>query len=355
MKLHTLRGKKMLTLVALLLVVVLAFALTGCGNNSDNNGEEKVELTMGHPFSSEHPVSQEILIPLAQELLEESNGRIQLTIHPAGAITSASSVYEDVIAGSFDIGWTLQGYTPGRYPLTEVVELPFIFDSAVEGSKVFWKLYEEHSGLQEEYNEVKVLGFWVTDPGDILSKTLVESPEDMVGQRVRFAGPMQEAMLDAFGAVPVGMAAPEMYDSLERGIIDGIMIGHSTIESYRLHEVINNVTSNLQLFVSPQTVFMNSETWDSLSTEDQELIARLTGERMALQGGEIYDEGYQTGLEMAIDAGVDVYEAPAAVRQQWQEKTAFLVDEWIASMEANGHPGQELYDLMMSFIEEERN
>ena len=345
-------SKKRTTFVYFIMVMALILTGTGCGWFA--NDAETVDLVMGHPFSSEHPVSREILVPLASELSEQSDGRIRLTIHPAGAITSAASVYEDVISGAFDIGWTLQGYTPGLYPLTEVVELPFVFNSAVEGSRVFWRMYEEHPALQAEYSEVKVLGFWVTDPGEILSKEPVQTPTDLSGLRIRFAGPMQEQMLNAFGAVPVGMSAPEMYDSLERGIIDGVTIGFSTIESYRLHEVINNVTSGLQLFVSPQTVFMNQETWDSLSLEDQELISSLTEEHMAIQGGQIYDEGKETGRNLAIEGGVQIYEAPLDVQEQWQERTNTLVENWITSIERRGLPGQELYDLMLKIREEVR-
>lgn len=342
------KNKFLLTVTAIL---VFASLLSGCGTGGNS---DKVELVMGHPFSAEHPVSREILLPLAEELSERSGGRITLTIHPAGAITSAGSVYEDVISGAFDIGWTLQGYTAGRYPMTEVVELPFMFDSATEGSTVLWRLYETHEALQDEYNEVEILGLWVTDPGEILSKKPVQLPEDMAGMRVRFAGPMQEAMLNKFGAVPVGMPAPDMYDSMERGILDGIAIGFSTVESYRLHEVITHITSGLQSFVSPQVVFMNKEKWASLSAEDQELIAELTGERMAVLGGQIYDSGKEKGIELSANGGVQFYEVTPEVREQWRARTEPLVGEWIAVMEGRGLPGQDLYDEMIRLLGEVR-
>lgn len=347
------KRKKILFIIVILIVISMSFTVAGC-SKSQGNGEKTIELIMGHPFSSEHPVSKEILIPLAQELYEKSDGRIRLTIHSAGAITSAGSVYEDVISGAFDIGWTLQGYTPGRYPLTEVVELPFLFNSSLEGSKVLWRLFKEHLALQEEYNEVKVLGLWVTDPGEILSKKPVKNPADLAGMRIRFAGPMQEAMLNKLGAVPVGMSAPEMYDSLERGIIDGVTIGYSTIESYRLHEVIKNMTAGLEMFVSPQVVFMNQEKWESLSPEDQELLASLTGERMALKGGNIYDSGNVKGYDLSVNSGVEIYEASPKVKEQWRSKTAPLVEDWIASVKGKGLPGQDLYNLMLSILSDVR-
>jgi len=353
MKLLKIKRKRILVITTLLLILSMLSLLAACSsspNESDENAGEKIELVMGHPFSGQHPISTTILEPFAEALKEESDGRITLTIIPAAAITSAASVYEDVIAGSFDIGWTLQGYTAGRYPLTEVVELPFIVNSATEGSVALWRLLEQSPDLQEEYSEVKVLSLWVTDPGEIMSKKLVQKPEDMSGMRVRFAGPMQEKMLTKLGAVPVGMAAPDMYDNLERGIIDGIAIGSSTIESYRLHEVITHTTEGLHMFVSPQVLFLNKDKWESLSTEDQELISRLSGEYMAEKAGEIYNHGLDTGFQLAQDGGVEIYEVPADVKAQWDTILTPIVEEWTSS----NPKYKTAYDLMVQIVDDLR-
>ncbi|MBF7097003.1 TRAP transporter substrate-binding protein [Alkalibacter mobilis] len=348
--------RKFLVLIALMMTIAMLGFLAGCSSSSDDDGGnendagETVELVMGHPFSGQHPISLNILEPFAEALEEESNGRIKLTIIPAAAITSAASVYEDVIAGSFDIGWTLQGYTAGRYPLTEVVELPFIVNSATEGSVALWRLLEQSPDLQDEYSEVKVLSLWVTDTGEIMSKKPVQLPADMAGMRVRFAGPMQETMLTKLGAVPVGMAAPDMYDNLERGIIDGIAIGSSTIESYRLHEVITNATRGLEMFVSPQVLFLNKDKWDSLSSDDQELISRLSGEYMAEKAGEIYDHGLETGFQIAEDGGVEIYAVPEDVKAQWDAVLAPMIGEWTGKDSTH----QNVYDLMVQIVEDMR-
>ncbi|MPW25595.1 hypothetical protein GC105_07310 [Alkalibaculum sp. M08DMB] len=355
MKLLGSKRKRMWIIISLLLILSMLSVVTACSSSSNENegnenAGEKIELVMGHPFSGQHPISTAILEPFAEALKEESSGRITLTIIPAAAITSAASVYEDVIAGSFDIGWTLQGYTAGRYPLTEVVELPFIVNSATEGSVALWRLLEQSPDLQEEYSEVKVLSFWVTDPGEVMSKKLVQKPEDMSGMRVRFAGPMQEKMLTKLGAVPVGMAAPDMYDNLERGIIDGIAIGSSTIESYRLHEVITHATEGLHMFVSPQVLFLNKDKWDSLSVEDQDLISKLSGEYMAEKAGEVYNHGLDTGFELALDGGVEIYEVPDDVKTQWDSILAPIVEEWTSS----NPKYKTAYDLMVQIVDDLR-
>jgi TRAP-type C4-dicarboxylate transport system substrate-binding protein len=342
-------------LIALLLIALLAISVTGCGKQSaepSEQEEKKVQIVMGHPFSAQHPISQQILLPLAKELEEKSNGRIQLTIHAGGSVTSAATIREDVATGVIDMGWTLQGYTPGKYPLTEVVELPFLFDSALRGSKVLWKLFEQSPALQQEYGDVKVIGLWVTDPGELLSKKPIRKPEDLSGMRIRFAGKAQETLIKKFGGIPVGMPAPEMYDALERGVLDGVAIGPSVIQSYKLHEVINYTTLGLNSFASAQVIFMNKEKWNSLSPEDQELFASLTGEIIAVKAGKIYDAGWQKGLDMAKAANIEVYKITPEERENWRQLTLTVVDEWIKDVSSRGLPAQEVYDLMMKIKDE---
>lgn len=333
----------------LIVVLLLTVTITGCSQKSTNETgqEEKVEIVMGHPFSAQHPISQEILIPLAEELDEKSDGRIQLTIHAGGSVTSPATIREDVAAGVIDMGWTLQGYTSGKYPLTEVVEQPFLFDSALHGSKVLWKLYQESPALQQEYDDVQVLALWVTDPGEFLSKTPVEKPEDLSGLRIRFAGKAQETLIKKFGGVPVGMPAPEMYDALERGVLDGAAIGLSVIDSYKLNEVIGAATYGLHSFVSPQVIFINKAKWDSLSQDDQELLASLTGEKVAIQAGGIYDTELQKGLELAKTSNVAIHEVSLEEQEEWRTLTSSVSEEWIKNLSDQGIPAKELYDQMM--------
>ena len=150
-----LRKTKKATLFIPMIMCVMALLFVGCSKEKGEGtaGAEKmseskpVDLVMGHPFSAQHPVSQRILIPLAEELAAKSDGRIKLTIHAGGSVTSPATIYEDVVSGAIDMGWTLQGYTPGKYPLSEALELPFQFESTLEASSTFWELFQRSEAL----------------------------------------------------------------------------------------------------------------------------------------------------------------------------------------------------------------
>src|SRR5919106_2603919 len=131
------------------------------------------------------------------------------------------------------MGWALHGYTPGRFPLTQVVELPFLFDSAVTGTETLWDLYEEFDALQDEYSDTHVVALWTHDVGDLFTtQQPVRSASDVSGLSIRTPAPMQNNRIEALGGSAVGMPAPELYDSLDRGVIDGLMIGHSGVPTF---------------------------------------------------------------------------------------------------------------------------
>ncbi|HXV49819.1 MAG TPA: hypothetical protein VEB61_13510, partial [Candidatus Binatia bacterium] len=123
---------------------------------SARNSSEAVDLILSHGFPARHVQQRLLLEPFKKELEDKSKGRIKVTIHPGGALAPAPAHYENIVAGAFDIGWTLQGYTPGRFPLSGIVELPFLWSSAQEATRVFWQLFEELPAVQNEYRDVKV-------------------------------------------------------------------------------------------------------------------------------------------------------------------------------------------------------
>ncbi len=212
------------TLLKLSLVLVLVPALL----STSRDAAQSADLIVSHPFPARHVQQRLLLEPFKKEIEEKSKGRIKVTIHPGGALANAPAHYENVVAGAFDIGWTLQGYTPGRFPLSGIIEMPFLWSSAQEASRVFWQLFEALPAVQNEYRAVKVLATWTHDLGQLYTTSKpARSLEDLRGLKIRAPGPVQTSMLRALGAVPLNMPASEIYDALERGVVDGLLIGLS--------------------------------------------------------------------------------------------------------------------------------
>jgi TRAP-type C4-dicarboxylate transport system substrate-binding protein len=309
-----------------------------------------VDLIISHPFPARHVQHRLMLEPLKKELEAKSKGRIKVAIHPGGALAPAPAHYENVVAGAFDIGWTLQGYTPGRFPLSGVVELPFLWSSAQEATRVFWQMFEELPPLQSEYRDVKVLATWTHDLGQLYTTSKpVRALEDLRGLKIRAPGPVQVSMLRALGAVPVTMPAGEIYDALERGVVDGLVIGLSAIKGFRLDQLVKHATL-ANSYVAAMIVAMNQQSYKKLSTEDRALLDSLTGRRMALLGAKNYDDEADDGMGALKKANANIYQLAPAEMDKWKKATSQVTTEWIKEMESKGRPGKQAHDKLLSLI-----
>jgi TRAP-type C4-dicarboxylate transport system substrate-binding protein len=325
-------------------VPVVIFLLLARGTS------EGIDLILSHAFPARHVQHRLMLEPFKKELEEKSKGRIKVTIHPGGALAPAPAHYENIVAGAFDIGWTLQGYTPGRFPLSAIVEMPFLWSSAQEATRVFWQLFEELPALQNEYRDVKVLATWTHDLGQLYTTSKpVRTLEDLRGLKIRAPGPVQTSMLRALGAVPLNMPASEIYDALERGVVDGLVIGLSAIKGFRLEQLVKHATL-AKFYVATMIVAMNQQSYKKLSGEDRALIDSLTGRRMAMLGAKNYDDEAEDGLDALKKVKASIYQLTPAETEKWKQATGQMSKEWIKEMESKGLPGKQVYDKMLSLI-----
>ena len=314
----------------------------------DEDMGEPVTLTLGHGFPDTHHISVNVLERFAEEVAEATDGTVEVDIVPGGALGPPDGTYENVVAGGQELGWSLQGYTAGRFPITQIVEAPFVFESGVQATEALWDLYEEYPEFQEEYGDVKVIAIWTHDVGDIwLSDQQVETMEDLQGQTLRAPGPMQFDLLERLGVAPEFMPAPELYDAIDRGVLDGLMIANSGLDSYNLFELLNyGVLCNC--YVATQFFVMNQGAWDSLSPQQQDAIDELAGRTVSLWAAEDYDEHYDASIEQIEEAGIEqfVLDDNPDEFERWQEVGDEVLDDWISEREAEGVPAQEMVERL---------
>ena len=306
---------------------------------------DPVTLNLGHPFPAQHPIQVNALEPYAAAVNEATNGAVTIEFQPGGALAAAPATFENTVAGGQDMGWALQGYHAGVFPVTEIVEQPFQFSSAVQATQTLWDLYDQFPALQDDYSDVQLLGLWTHDIGDIwTSDTQVQTIEDMEGLTLRFPTGMMSQTMEAMGASTVGMPAPEIFDSLSTGVIDGLSIAVSGLESFQLYPELQYGTQ-CNCYVAAQYLAMNLDTWNTLTPDAQQVMLDL-GREHSMLAAEVYDQAYQTVFQKALDEGIEIYELPADELERWHEIGQSVTDEWIAEREADGVPAQDMYDAM---------
>ena len=339
------------------LVAVLAGTLlvAGCGGDSGGDPADAtgfgsdVTLTFGHPFPPTDPIQVNVWEPWVEQIREATGGTVDIEIHAGGALGPPPQVYENVVAGAQDIGWTLPGYTPGRFPITDIIEAPFAFPDGTEGTEVALELWDEFEDLQAEYGDVKMLAFWTMDTGDLFTRDQrVETLEDLAGLTIRSPTPMQSQALEALGAAAVNMPGPEIYDAVERGVIDGYSLANSATRVFDLGPTTGYRTV-CHCYTAVFVLVLNQQTWDGLSPAQQEALDEHSGPELARRlAGEHVAQAEDVAETYWPEHGVDSVELSEAEFARWRDAVQPVYDQWISEREAEGVPGQEMADRVLA-------
>ena len=322
-------------------------AMEGSTTTAGAEGDfgDPVTLTLGHPFPAVHPIQVNALEPYAAAVNEATGGAITIEFQPGGALAAPPATFENTVAGGQDMGWALQGYHAGVFPVTEIVEQPFQFSSAVQATQTLWDLYDEYPALQDEYADVQLVGLWTHDVGDLWTKEVqVQTVEDMQGLNMRFPTGIMGQVMDAMGASSVGLPAPEIFDSLSTGVIDGLSIAVSGLESFGLYPELAFGTK-CDCYVAAQYLVVNLDSWNALTPDAQQVMLDL-GREHSMMAAQVYDEAYVAISQKAVDEGIEIYELPEEELARWHEIGQQVTDDWIAAREGEGVPAQEMYDSM---------
>ena len=304
-----------------------------------------------HTFNSPKAiVNQLFLEPWAKEVEARSNGRVTVHVFPAMQLGGRpADLYGQARDGVVDIVWTLPGYSPGRFPLTEVFELPFVCGDAETTSQALTMFHRKW--MRDEYRDTHPLVFHATAPNHIHTVDRpVRTLEDLNGLEVRAASQTVAAMLEALGAVPVGMPVPQVYEALARGVVDGAWLPWTIMRPFRLHEVTRSHTE-VALGCSLFVLTMNKARYDGLPADVRRIVDDTTGMALAKRLGRLWQEDENIGRDVAIERGHLILPLEAAERARWRTATEPVIDGWVAKVDAMGYDGRALLADAQRLIE----
>lgn len=308
---------------------------------------DEVTLTFGHPFPPMDPIQVEGWEPWVEEVRERTGGTVNIEIHAGGALAPAPAIYENVVAGAQDLGWTMPGYTPGRFPITQIIEAPFVFETAAQGTEVAWELMEEFPELQAEYEDVKLLGMWAMDVGDLFTRDKrIETVDDVAGLTLRAPSPLQAQGIEAMGASAVSMPGPDIYDAVERGVIDGYKLANSATRVFDLGPT-TSYRLECHCYTGAFVLVMNSSAWEQLSPAQQDVLEEMTGRQLSMDLAELHDAmGQEVEDEYWPEHGVETVTLSDEELERFREAVQPVFDGWVDEREAEGVPGQEMADRL---------
>ncbi len=338
--------KAIIFLLVASLAVVLLF--TGCGEQDDVIELHFATFWPGTDFQVAEGHQAWI-----DEIEERTDGRVRFVMYSGESLLGAREIYEGIVAGSADLGTTCPSYTPGIFPVTEAFELTGMQNpNALAASMTVNEGYHvlKDKGLMEEYDDVKVLFFWATGPGDVMTTRPVETIEDIEGMEMRVVGGTVPPM-EALGVTPVSMPMSESYIALDSGIVEGILAPTDTLKGFSLAEVVDYVTETPFLYNIVFMKVMNLEKWNSLPPDIQEIFEEVNQEYVE-KYGKLRADHTREGLEYGKEEhGIEVITLSPEEESIWHEKIAEVVEEWIEKTDNAGLPGREILDTVRELDE----
>jgi len=271
-------------------------------------------------------------------LLEQKTaGKARCNILPR-AVAAPPATFDAVRNGLADLSFTVHGYTPGRFVTTQMAEVPFLGQSAEATSVAFQRMYAKYPAFADEHKGVKVITVFTHGPGIVFNtKRPIAKADDLGGLKWRVGGGMVNEISKSMGMNVTLKPAPESYELLSTGVMDGTLFPAESVESFKIDKVVKYATAFPGGLYNTSFVFMmNQAKYDALPADVKKAVDELSGEFAARMIGKGWDKVDRRGMAFMQAAGVQFAQADPAFVKVVGDKTAPLVDTWAKAAEAKG-------------------
>ncbi len=309
-----------------------------------------VTLKLHHFLPPQANVPKLVLDVWADAVEKSSGGSITVDRYPSMQLGGAPpGLLDQSIDGVADVVWTVVGYTPGRFPSTEVFELPFMVEDARAASCAYWTMFEEHM-QDDEFKDSKILGTWVHGPGMFHTMDPVETPADLQGMKIRGGSRLVNQLLELAGATPVGMPVPAVSEGLSKGVIDGTTIPWEVTTALKIPELVENHTEfeGPALYNLTFVLAMNKDKYESLSDEQKKAVDDNSGLNFSVFAGGVQSDADGPARAIAVENGNNI--VTVSDTTEWRELVNPIYGTWIADMTSKGIDGQGLIDQAQSLM-----
>ena len=282
---------------------------------------EPVALKFASPVPLTTPITSGGVSAWAKEVSEDSAGTLNVQVFAGGSIATNANIYDRILNGVADLGFGLLGGMAPQFPRTTVVSLPFEEGDSHRISVAMWRVYER--GLfADEYRAVQPIALFVFPGGLIHTRKPVRNLADMKGLKIAAESRANAEMLTLLGAAPITVTPPDYYVSLQRGVVDGAIIGWAQVTTFKLEEV-TQYHLEVPLSASPAYFFMNKDSFARLPQPAKAAIQRHSGEPLVKRLGAI------TGRVPPPIPGHELVKLSAAETAEWKARLAPITDDWI--------------------------
>jgi TRAP-type transport system periplasmic protein len=281
----------------------------------------------------------------AQEVEKRTNGKVQVATFPGGTLLGAKNMIDGVISGVADIGCFSPSYQPGRFPVSEAIDLPFGFANAKVASLVYFDIVAKYK--PRELDKVKVITTFTCPPANLMTKTPVKSLADLKGMELRVAGTGAD-VVTALGGTPVAMPQSETPDAIQKGVVKGMVSSMEVLKDMNFADNCRFATI-INTHVVSFGVVMNLAKWKSLPEDVRKVMDDLAREQ-ALWTGTYADDHVKEALDWSkATYAHQLISLSAADQKRVAELMTPLVDAYAAKAASQGLPGADIVKDIRAF------
>jgi TRAP-type C4-dicarboxylate transport system substrate-binding protein len=322
-------------------------AVAAVGASHPAAAQEKITLRLAESLPAGHVIHELVAKPFMELVTKATNGQVAFQEFPAEQLGKAKDMAQLTAAGVADISYIVPSYSSDKFPLTAVAELPGIFDTECQGSLAFYKV-SHNGGILEtkEFapNQLRPLVTIALPAYQVQLATSrdVKTAKDLEGLKIRTTGGAMDLMMRSIGGVPVRMAAPEIYESLTRGTLDGLIFSYQSSVSYDFGKILKSGTEGLNFGTAIFTYSIGEMKFKSLPENVRKALVEA-GEQVTREGCKRFEDGEKAATDKIKSQGMKVINFSADDKKVFDTAFKSVAQDWVKDVDKRGKPGTDVF------------
>lgn len=328
----------------------LTASAAGClGSSTDGGDGEQITLRHGSIVPGSDTLVADIFGGFVDKVQEYTDGQVEVDLHPGGELADGGGHLRLLRNQSIDIALIAPNYHTDQIPLSNAAALPFAFEDLQAGTQANYDILDMLYEKELEPLGIRPVLTQLQPAYQILTK---EEPyievEDWAGKNVRSNGGTITKAIEALGASAVEVTAGEIYSSLNQGVADSTLLSPGQTRSFSLEELINHISTNVNMGTAAVLWCVNEDTWGSLPSNVQDAMNRA-GSEMAEEGSVVYNQAVADEYEvLRNDFDINTYEVPPGPLSEWNEQIQPVIDGWV---DDHGQDGDDVWTAYNDALE----
>lgn len=325
-----------------LALFVLLASVVGCGTKTQSSNtvaesQKPIKLKVADLFPTTHPVSAEGITYWMKKVEKDTGGKVQFEYYPSEQLGKSKDLLKVVQGKVADVAFVGPSYVPSNMPYSGVMELPGAFSTSVQGEDIYWKL-SQGALMKEEFQKNKVVPVFVYTLPPYETWTIqkqVKTPADLKGLKLRSVGGVVDQTVKALGATPVALPITEMYEALQKKVVEGTILGAISVKPYKVQELLQYTTVGASVGSFVGVYVVNQSVWDSLPKDVQKIMTQA-GEESSKHLAQVLDKQAADYIKEFEQGGLKVHRVTPEEQKQWVELMAPVEKEWVKGISSLG-------------------